>query len=94
MFDDPPHLLEDESFHLKLASNITIPENIGRWKAAQKFIPPGRPLERTIEDLALTNCSHLFDESLDYWGKRIGPQNLKYFYDGIAKCLVPGTGVL
>ena len=94
MFDDPPHLLEDESFHLKLSSNITIPENIGKWKASQKFYPLESPLDPITEDLALTNCNHLYDDSLDYWGKRIGEQGLKYFYDGIAKCLVPGTGTV
>ena len=94
MFDDPPHLLEDESFNFLLASNITIPENIGKWKASQKFSLPESPLAYITEDLALTNCSHLYDESLDYWGKRIGEQGLTYFYDGITKCLVPGTGTV
>ena len=94
MFDDQPHLLEDESFSFVLASNITIPENIGKWKAAQKLYPPESPLNPITEDLAITNCNHLYDESFDYWSKRLGVQNLNHFYDNLAKCLEPGTGVL
>ena len=95
MIDDPPHVLSEEGLQFILLSNGPIPANIGSWKAYSVLRPeedPSRTIRREIE--VLGDCYHLYEDSKDYWEKRLPAGLIDFYFSQVVKCTAEGSLVV